>query len=122
MSQAAANDQPQAPRPKRAVQVVFATGFALRMNALAKMEAKERKEFLKKTRIELSVADLRDATLSVVHNTYGRAEGAFYDVHERGGPHHRTLSKWEDGTTLQPRLETIRRALLVCGKDLGIVG
>jgi hypothetical protein len=86
----------------------------------AKANGAENKSFTVR-RPELSVADLRDQTIGIIHSTYGKAGDAFINVYQHLGPHPSTLRSWEDRRTLAPRMTTLRAALRACGYDLGVV-
>lgn len=106
---------------RRSVEFVTAQNWERRLAQLEKMTVQEKREFEEKSRVELSVQDIRDQTVGIVYARFGKNEGAFYAVKSRGGATPSTLGKWDRGETYQPRMATIRRTLRACGKDLGII-
>lgn len=83
----------------------------------AAKERQEQREHQRRLEEEANVADIRDATIAHIKN----AGFTFENVDKRGGPCARTLVKWQEGLTINPRMTTIRRALRIVGKDIGIV-
>jgi hypothetical protein len=108
-------------KPKREHLQFDVEHYIEQMRQLQAMNAAERRDFRKKSRMELFVTDLRDEVVGIVHARFGRGSDAFLELEDRGGPVHQTLHNWDSGVTLQPRLETMRRALVICGKDFGII-
>lgn len=63
-----------------------------------------------------ALEDLRDDCIAIVINS----KMTFKQVHERGGPTPKTVSKWLYRETKFPRLATIRAILNACDHDLTI--
>jgi hypothetical protein len=80
-------------------------------------EDKERREHQRKLEEEAACRDIRDATIAHIKN----AGYSFQRVEDMGGPVVRTLVKWQEELVTNPRMTTVRRALRVVGKDIGIV-
>jgi hypothetical protein len=78
---------------------------------------KERREHQRRLEQDAHCRDIRDATISHIKN----AGLSFQKVEDLGGPVVRTLVKWQEDLVINPRMTTIRRALRVVGKDIGIV-
>jgi hypothetical protein len=82
-----------------------------------KRKEKERREHQRHLEEEAACRDIRDATIAHIKN----AGFSFQKVEDLGGPVVRTLVKWQENLVTNPRMTTIRRALRVVGKDIGIV-
>lgn len=82
-----------------------------------KRKEKERREHQRRLEEEAACRDIRDATIAHIKN----AGYTFEKVENLGGPVVRTLIKWQENLVTNPRMTTIRRALRVVGKDIGIV-
>ena len=82
-----------------------------------KRKEKERREHQRHLEEEAACRDIRDATIAHIKN----AGYSFQKVEDLGGPVVRTLIKWQENLVTNPRMTTIRRALRVVGKDIGIV-
>lgn len=88
---------------------------------VAAMIRKENREFTEKRRLELSVEDLRDQLIGIIHETHGRGLDAYDKVHEAGGPHPSTLRAWDEKRVMRPQSPTMRAAARACGYDLQFV-
>jgi hypothetical protein len=64
-----------------------------------------------------SVEDIRDDAVSHLKNS----GLSFKDIEEKGGPTEHTLSRWEEKKVYRPQLPTLRAALQIIGKDIGII-
>jgi hypothetical protein len=82
-----------------------------------KRKEKERRDHQRHLEEEAACRDIRDATIAYIKN----AGMSFQKVEDLGGPVVRTLVKWQEELVTNPRMTTIRRALRVVGKDIGIV-
>lgn len=82
-----------------------------------KRKEKERREHQRHLEEEAACRDIRDATIAHIKN----AGYSFQKIEDLGGPVVRTLVKWQEDLVVNPRMTTIRRALRVVGKDIGIV-
>ena len=79
-------------------------------------QAKDRRDFVLKSRSEKMTKDLHIEVMAVLSNS----GLSFDEIVDRGGPCQSTLYRWERGEVTQPRLSTIIAALAVCGKSLQI--
>lgn len=113
--QQAQQDRKKRDRPQRVI--LSAAEWQVRM----RQEERERREFEEKRTFELSVEDLRDQTVAIIRQAYGRGESALEKVHANCGPHPATIRLWEDKKVKAPRLNKMRQALVACGHDFKIV-
>lgn len=79
--------------------------------------SKEKLQHARREERERLCADLRDDTISLIRNS----GFSFEEIREKGGPVVKTLQGWQDKTTFSPHTSSMRRALRVIGKDIGII-
>jgi hypothetical protein len=73
--------------------------------------------FDERGRVQVSIEDLRDDTISIIRNSHK----TFDQIRADGGPCASTLTKWLERQTQRPQLNTIRAALLACDHDFYIL-
>ena len=87
------------------------------IDRLAATRAKEAREFREKQAELEYYNDLRDNVVSIMKNS----GMTLTEIHARGGATVRTLSRWIDDKTVQPRLGKLRAVLVICDYDFQIV-
>jgi hypothetical protein len=102
------------------VVLVTAKDWQKRLAEVERMNARERREFEEKRRLEISVEDLRDEVTGMVIAELGGGveDKAFELCHARGGPHPSTLRHWANRTVHRPWTSKMRQAGLTVGMDL----
>lgn len=105
---------------RRDVELVSAKDWQKRLAQLERMNAKDRREFEAKRRLEMSVEDLRDEIVGHVIAELGNGveDKAFELCHARGGPHPSTLKSWRDRQVVRPWTSKLRQAGVTVGWDL----
>lgn len=111
------NDKPKTPRVPKPKIVLTAKEWEQRIDALLKMEAKERREYLKAATYQVQVRELKFETLAAIRASRLPDE----EIQARGGAAPSTLEKWRNDDIVEPRLSTITRTLIAAGKKLGVI-
>lgn len=118
--QMAKGTQPK-PSPRIERKIVTATEWDTILRKWSRADEKSRKRLYRDERYEISIEDIRDQVVGIVHETFGRGDDAFHEVRARHGAHPTTLRNWELGIVKRPQLAKLRETLRACGKDIGVI-
>lgn len=111
------------PRHVRERVLVTAEQWQARLAALDRMAAKEREEFDRLKRLEVSLTEDRIQALALLRERFGAGEEGWRRAAELGGCSWWTYRDWADeAKNVQPRDQSFKRTAIVLGLKYGFHG
>ena len=105
---------------RRETVYVTAREWKARLTLHLSKSAAEQREFDERSRLELSVTDLRDEAVGIAYSVYGRDREGLKLLQANGGACPQTIYNWDRDKVKAPHLNTLRRTLMACGYDFKI--